>query len=379
MKYCQLNNFVVKNAPRGRYCDGGGLWLEKSNPKTGFWFLRYSANGKRKTISLGSIRFVSLKEAREKAVILRKNIHDGILPKSKSAEKENSLEKIIYALFESKKDTLKNNNHEKWLSPLKVHIFPKIGNMPIEKINQDILYDCLKPLWRDKNETASKILGRINLAMKYAVAKGLKVDLLAIPNVKILLGKSLESNNHIPSMPWQEIPLFFECLNNELISNLALKLLILTGVRSGSIRNMRWSQIEGDVWTIPAEYLKGQLGKISDFRVPLSKQALEVLDIAKTRKVNDLVFSSSASKPISDATMSKFMKDMGLDARPHGFRSSLRNWLAEELKAPYEIAETILSHVIGQKVQRAYLRTDFLEQRREIMQKWADFVVDKKG
>ncbi|WP_370931742.1 tyrosine-type recombinase/integrase [Bartonella sp. DGB1] len=378
MKYCQLNNATIKNAPRGRYCDGGGLWLEKSNLKAGVWFLRYSVNGKRKTISLGSIRFVSLKEAREKAVILRKNIHDGILPKSKSAEKENSLEKIIYALFESKKASIKNSNHEKWLSPLRVHIFPKIGNIPIEKINQDILYDCLKPLWIDKNETATKILSRVNLAMKYAVAKGIKVDLLAVPNVKILLGKSVESNNHIPSMPWQEIPLFFECLNNKKISNLALKLLILTGARSGSIRNMRWSQIKGDIWTIPAEYLKGQLGKVTDFRVPLSKQALELLDIAKTHQVNDLVFSSSAGRPIGEVTMYKVMTAMGLDARPHGFRSSLRNWLAEELKAPYEIAETILSHVVGQKVQRAYLRTDFLEQRREIMQKWSDFVVDKK-
>ncbi len=175
-------------------------------------------------------------------------------------------------------------------------------------------------------------------------------------------------------MPWKEVSAFYQSLDDNIVSNLALKLLILTGVRSMPIRHIRLEEINQSIWTIPKENMKGIVGKVFDFRVPLTNEAIAIIEKAKRIEKNGFLFVGNSGKPISDMTLSKFMKDRGIAYRPHGFRSSLRDWITETTSTPFEIAEFTLSHSVGNSVTKAYMRTDFLEQRRVLLEQWSSFV-----
>ena len=175
-------------------------------------------------------------------------------------------------------------------------------------------------------------------------------------------------------MAWQDVPAFYATLSNLTVTHLALRLLILTGLRSGPVRKCDVNQIDGDVWTIPGMIMKGRKGKTPDFRVPLSTEAIRIIQDVRPHEKNGFLFPSRSGTPISDMTMSRLMERRGLAERPHGFRSSLQDWLAEKANASTEVAETILAHPTGNQVTRAYLRSDFLEQRREFMERWAHYI-----
>lgn len=177
-------------------------------------------------------------------------------------------------------------------------------------------------------------------------------------------------------MPWKDVPAFYQSLSDGTVTHLALRLLILTGVRSGPLRYIREAQIDGDVWTIPGEAMKGRKNATSDFRVPLSSEALAVIEQTRRHARGGYLFPSIRKGVISDMTMSKFMERAKLDYRPHGFRSSLRDWIAETTDTPHEVAETVLGHTVGGAVERAYRRTDYLEQRRAVMEAWGKWVAN---
>ncbi|WP_245256837.1 site-specific integrase [Bartonella sp. DB5-6] len=381
----RLSVLSVKNLSKGKYADGAGLWLIKTAPDQGRWVFRFDLNKRRREMGLGSCSNVSLKEARFKASACRDLLDQGIDPIHQK-QKENlrragggiSLREIVSSAFEAKKNELKNEGKAaRWLTPLELHVFPKLGDMPITELTQVDIKGCISPIWKTKNETASKALSRLNIAIKHAAALGIDVDMQLIPKAKALLGKFIQNTQNIPAMPWKEVPKFFQSLNDELVSNLALKLLILTGVRSTPIRHIRSEEIYGSIWIIPKENMKGIVGKVSDFRVPLTAEALAVIEKAKKIEKNGFLFSGSSGKPISDVTLSKFMKDKGFNYRPHGFRSSLRDWIAETTSTPFEIAEFVLAHSVGSSVTKAYMRTDFLEQRRILLGQWASFISGK--
>jgi integrase len=155
--------------------------------------------------------------------------------------------------------------------------------------------------------------------------------------------------------------------------------LILTGVRSTPLRNIRLDQIEGDVWTVPAESMKGRKGATNPFRVPLSPEAKSIIDLARPHARNGFLFPNTRGGVISDMTISRMMERRGLEARPHGFRTSLRTWLAEATDAPHEVAEGMLAHIVDGGVVRAYRRTDYLEQRAKLADRWADHVTGGVG
>jgi len=156
---------------------------------------------------------------------------------------------------------------------------------------------------------------------------------------------------------------------------LALRLMILTTVRSAALRAARFDEIEGDIWTVPAERMKGMEGQVTDFRVPLSIEAQRVIGICREFSSNDFLFPSShAGKSISDRAIHKTLEGLKEAGQPHGFRTSFRTWVQDSNAAPFDVAETALSHIVGNKVERAYARSDLLDQRRILMQKWADFV-----
>ncbi len=372
----------IKSLPPGKHSDGAGLWLHRRDDGGGQWFLRVTIHGRRREMGLGSASEVSLKEARQSAEHWRSVSRQGIDPIKQREKERREAESNLHCLadvardaFESRKAELKDDGKAgRWFSPLELHVLPKLGKVPVADISQTDIRDTLKPIWHTKADTARKALNRLSIALRHAAALGLDVDLQATANAKKLLGNSQHTPQHIPAMPWIEVPEYYRTLEVPTSTNLALRMLILTAARSANIRFMRYDQIEEEVWTIPAEQMKGQKGKTSAFRVPLSDEALSVVDQAKPFDRDGFLFPGLRKGVISDMSMIKHMSDAGLPYRPHGFRSSLRDWVAERTNAPHEVAETCLGHVGGSQVERAYRRTDYLDKRREVMQGWGQFV-----
>lgn len=366
----------------GKYADGAGLWLIKRDDGGAQWVLRYTIHGRRREMGLGNLAQVSLKEARESADRWRAIVRAGKDPiKERERERREAarnihlLKDVAKDAFEVRKAELKGDGKAgRWFTPLELHVLPKLGKTPVAEIDQVSIRDVIAPIWHDKAVTARKAMNRLGIVMKHAAALGLDVDLQAVDKARALLGKSRHQAKHIPSMPWREVPAFYATLGDGTVTHLALRLLILTGLRSKPIRFIHESQIDGDVWTVPGEGMKGRRDATPDFRVPLSSYALAVIDQARRHARGGFLFPGARKGVMSDMTMLNHLDRAGLEYRPHGFRASLRNWIEEELSARYEVAEAVLAHVVGGAVERAYRRTDYLEQRREIMEKWGAFV-----
>lgn len=383
----KLSALAVKNAAPGKYNDGGGLWLFKREEGSGRWVLRVTVHGQRREMGLGSAADVSLKEAREAAErwrsVTRANL-DPIKERDRQrrevARKLYLMKEIAHDAFESRKAELKGDGVAgRWFSPLENHILPRLGKKPVASINQTDIRDALAPIWHSKADTARKALNRLSICMRHAAALGLDVDLQATEKAKALLGQQRHKATNIPALPWQEVPAFYATLSEGTVTHLALRLLILTGVRSGPLRFLHESQIEDDVWTIPGEAQKGRKDKTPDFRVPLSAEALAIIGQARRHARGGFLFPSVKKGVISDATMARLMERAEMTARPHGFRSSLRDWMAEATDAPEAIAEFMLGHSVGNKVERAYRRTDYLDQRRKLLERWAGYIVGSNG
>lgn len=385
VKYKLSSNFVKSAAP-GKYSDGAGLWFVKRKDGGGQWVLRIHVNGKRREMGLGSLSSVSLKLARERADEYRTMAHNDIDPiverkiqRRSINQPDRKLETIALDAFEARKAELKGDGKNgRWYSPLKLHILPKLGKMQVDEIDSTAIRETLLPIWHEKADTARKAVNRLNIVLNHAEALGIDVNIDATRKARILLGKQNHTVRNIPAMPWPDVPEFYQSLDELTVTHLALRLLILTGVRSYPLRFIRLDQIDGDIWTIPAENMKGPKGKTKAFRVPLSSEAKAVIECAKSFERNDYLFSAIRKGVISDATMSRHMERRGLADRPHGFRSSLRTWVAEATDAPYEVAEEVLAHKTDTLVARAYRRTDYLEMRKDIMENWAQFVTGKK-
>ena len=378
----KLTSAALRGYDPGKYSDGAGLWFHKRPDGGAQWFLRVTVHGKRREMGLGRYPDVSLKEAREVAERQRALVRNGTDPIKQRERDRREAESRLHILsdiaseaFESRKAELRGDGTAgRWFTPLELHVLPRLGKVPVVELDQRDIRDTLAPIWHTKADTARKALNRLSICMRHAAALGLDVDLQATEKAKALLGKQRHKPKNIPSMPWQGVPAFYQSLDDS-IGQLALRLLILTAVRSKPLRFMRLEQVSGNVWTIPEELVKGRRDATSAFRVPLSEEALHVIDLASKFERDGYLFPNVRRGVISDATMSRFMERRELEARPHGFRSSFRTWVAETTGTPHEIAETCLGHVTGSGVERAYKRTDFLEKRAVLMERWADVLL----
>ena len=233
----------------------------------------------------------------------------------------------------------------------------------------------------EKRETARRVRQRISAVMRWAVAQGYREDNPAGDAIGAALPKTGVRTRHQPALPYTEVRGAMErvrALRAYPTTVLAFEFLVLTACRSGEVRGARWEEmdLEGREWRIPPERMK--TNRIH--RVPLSTGALAVL--RKARSVvdgSDLVFPSVRGRALSDATISKMVRDLGIGAVPHGFRSSFRDWAAECSEAPREVCELALAHVNSDRVEAAYRRTDLFERRRELMEEWAAFLAGIKG
>ena len=378
--FMKLSARKAQTADKGIYQDGNGLILVKRNKASGFWKFRFSFDGKRPEMGVGSFPEVSLAQAREAAGDARRLVSEGINPiqARKDAELKRrgvpTLKEVIYAAHEARKASLKEGGAAgRWLSPLELHVIPEIGDKLVTDIDQNVIKDTLASIWRTKYPTADKALGRLRTALEYAKASGHDIDLDSVRMARVILGDPGHKVEHIKAMPWQEVPEFFQSLGYGSTTQrvLAFMILVGAGARTAPVRLAEYSEIEGDCWTVPAEKMKGREGQGADFRIPLNEPALELIDIC--RQLNGeskWIFPGPKGKPITDVMTSKFMRDRDLPYKPHGFRSSFREWMAH-IEISFEIAETAIAHRVGNKVSQAYMRDDYFEKRRVIMHDWA--------
>lgn len=328
-------------------------------------------------MGLGSLD-VSLKDARADAAKWRSLAQRGIDPikerrrqREEAAKERPTLELVMAEAFEARKAELKDDGRAgRWDSPLRVHVLPKLGKTPIVEIDQNDIRNTLAPVWHAKPEAAKKALHRLRLIIWYGAAKGLDVDLQAADKAKELLCKQRRAQSNFPALSWREVPAFYQSLNDATVTQLAFRFLILTTARSAEVRSCHLDEIDGDRWVLPPERMKAGRQHV----VPLSREALDVIEQAKGHARGGFLFPGRGKGVISDMTLTALLRRREMEARPHGFRSSFRTWCAEVTDTPREIAGACLAHSTSGPVESAYLRSGFLEQRRTLMQRWADFV-----
>lgn len=368
----------AKSLAAGKYADGQGLWLVKRSHQAGKWVLRLSVSGKRREMGLGPWPEVSLADARAKALEARAQLRDGSDPvterqKAQILAQPTSFAEVLDSCFKARQAELKGDGHAgRWLSPLKTHIVPKIGSLPVASIDQHVLKRTLDPIWHDKAETAEKALSRIGIVLKHAAALGLEVDLQATMKAQALLGKQRRTRTNIPALPYQEAPAFYQWLcTKELQSCFVLRFLLLTACRTGEARFATTDELQADLLIIPPDRTK--TGK--EHKIPLTDEARRCINEAHKVAECKLLFPSTKGKPLSDATMSRFMEREGYKARPHGLRATFRSWAEECTDAPFEVKEACLGHAVDMGVVGAYQRSERLEKRKKLLNAWTRFLV----
>lgn len=384
----KLTAIAVKKAQEGKLFDGGGLHLDKKGD-TGKWVYRYSHLGRRREMGLGSWPTVALADARRErdrwAAVLAAG-QDPIAQRDAQREAElaalsrsdPTFAEMTAIVFEAKRETLRGGGTRgRWLSPLETHVLPVLGGMRLSAIQQTDIHRALKPIWRTKHPTAIKALNRTRIVFREAKLMGYDCDPFMVDQAQYRLGEVLYKSAPMPSTPWQEIPSVWQRLNNGAIGDACLRLMILTLVRLDGCAGARLDEIEGDIWTVPADRMKGREGQVEDFRVPLSAEALAIIEGVAPFAQNGLIFPGQTGSAIQSRALEKRLDRIGETGRPHGFRSSFRSWVQDTDACSWEVSEKILAHTIGNKVERAYARSDLLERRRPVMQAWADYVTGR--
>jgi integrase len=365
----------------GRYSDGDGLFLELNGKNSGRWLLRVQMGGRRRDFGLGSLRSVSLADAREAAFLMRKKIAPGIDPVA-----ERKQERLVIPTFRKAAELVhaehekawKNGKHQnQWIASLKTYAFPSLGDRLVSEIEGPLIRDVLAPIWLAKPETARRVRQRIGTVLDWSYARGFRATEAPMRSLSKGLPRQPKKDKHFAALPYSSIPDFLRKLGErESVGRVALEALILTAARSGEIRGATWSELdlETALWTVPAARMKMGRAHV----VPLSPETVDVFKRAQKFKAGagDLVFpGQNPQKPLSDMTLLKILRDMDLEVTVHGFRSAFRDWVAEQTDYAGEVAEAALAHTVSNKVEAAYRRTDFLDKRRLLMRDWAEFCI----
>ncbi len=375
--------------------DGGGLWLEVKKTGTKSWVYRYRLHGRDREMGLGAWPDVSLKSAREKASNCRALKAEGIDPIENRNQEKNRLileqsrnktfVQCVDEYLTEKSSEWKNPKHrQQWRNTLYTYAVPIMGDMPVKEIGIEHVLKVLKPIWNEKTETASRVRLRINKVLDWATVMKYREGLNPASwdgNLKEVLAspaKIKQAKNHA-ALHYSDVPELITKLDKkETIGAYGLKLCILTATRTGEVIGAKWSEIDFDaeVWTIPKERMKAK----KEHQVPLSESAIQLLKKIPRQVGNDYVFTGlKHGKPISNMAMLKLLKqDLGYENYTvHGFRSSFRDWGAEQTSYPREVQEAALAHQLKDKSEAAYARSNHLEKRRLLMMEWDKYLAGK--
>jgi integrase len=367
--------------------DGAGLYLQVTQAGVPSWIFRYSVGGKReRAMGLGPLHTITLKRAREKAAQCREQRLDGIDPLEarKTARIEAAVasartmtfRQCAEAYIAAHGDSWTNPKHAKqWRTTIETYAYPILGDLPVQAIDVDLVVRVLEPIWKTKNETASRLRGRLENILSWAsVRKFRQGDNPARwrGHLEELFAKRSAAVHHA-ALPYRDLPDFVAALGGrEGIAARALEFTILTACRSGEVLGARWSEIDmqGRLWVIPA----GRMKSGREQRVPLSAGAMAILEALP--RDGELVFPGTREgRPLNNTATMMMLRRMGRgDFTVHGFRSTFRDWAAEVSHFPHEVAEMALAHAVGSKVELAYRRSDLFERRRQLAEEWSAFV-----
>jgi integrase len=404
----KLTAKAVQTAKPGRHADGGGLYLLVKPTGARSWLLRVQVDGRRRDIGLGSVETaalalrsdigddlpleekskLTLAEARELSARLRNAAKAGRDPaaeRKKDRKPPPSFKDAAIATH--KAQTASHSWSDKtagaFLSSLETHAYPTLGKMRVDLVEAEHIANALAPIWTAKPDMAKKVRQRIATVLDFAKAKSWRATEAPRKAVGALTGKT-KKGGHFEAMPYAEVPGYFRRLMNETPTKgrLGLMLAIATVARSIEVREARWQHVNTDKrdWHRPAELMRKNN---EAHTVTLNDAALWVLahiaEVSDPTKPESLLLSNSKGKPLSDMTISKVMRDAGLQYVPHGFRSSFRDWAAEQHpEIPDPVAEAALSHSVPDAVIAAYKRTKFLEMRRTLLDHWSAFILSDR-
>lgn len=377
----KLTSATVKSkAIPGFYADGQGLYLKVDPSGAKRWIQRLVIQGKRRDLGLGSASLVPLAEARELAVAQRKLAragHDPLYAKKlqQGVPTFEAAANTVHKLYEP---TWRNEKHAKqWINTLRDYVFPHFGTKKVNEVSSSDVMNALTPIWTARPETARRIKQRISAVLQWSIAHGLRSDNPAEMASKTLPKRDWSKIKHQRALPYKKVAAAIKKVKSSQASNsskLALEFMILTATRSGETRGAKWSEFELEKaeWIIPAERMKAK----RSHRVPLSKRCIGILaEAKKDQPKSSVVFpGSSENSMLSDTTLSKLLKELSIEAVPHGFRSSFRDWAGEQTNFAREVCEFALAHVIKDKAEAAYARSDLFDKRRALMNEWSNFL-----
>lgn len=384
---------VSKIDAPGLHFVGGvqGLALQKTAGSARSWLLRVMVGGKRREMGLGSYPEVTLAKARDKAREARESIRRGVDPIEQQRVAQSSLRAAVAAeltfdecssaYIKAHESGWRNLKHgQQWRNTLKQYASPVMGSLLVRDVKLPHVLSVLEPIWIEKNETAVRLRGRIELVLDWAAARGLREG----PNparwrghLDKLLARPSKVNRreHHAALPVAVVGAFMARLrSSEGMGARALEFAILTAARSGEVRGATWHEIDLDakVWAVPGTRMKAG----NDHRVPLADEVVDLLKALPRMSGTDLVFPGPRGGKLSDMTLLAVLRRSEVAAVPHGFRSTFRDWAAERTNYPRDVAEMALAHTIGDKVEAAYRRGDMFEKRRRMMVDWAAFLAN---
>ena len=379
-----LSPAFVRSAPPGRHADGNGLYLFVQPSGTRSWIQRLLVRGRRRELGLGSVALVPLAKAREKALANRTLARQGGDPLAEKRRTEGipTFAEAAARVLEQKRGGWRGRRHPReWMSSLRRFAFPRIGNMPVSEVTSADLLEILTPIWHRKASSARRVRQRLRAVLEWAVAMEYRLD-NPCDRIGPVLGAQQDVVEHMRALPHREVASVIRTVRASgavPAARLAFEFLVLTAARWGEVRWAEWAEIDrdGGVWTVPARRMKAN----RRHWVPLCGRALEILEAAQAlgEGASPLVFTRQGGKPLDDKQLRKLLRDHGIAAVPHGFRSTFRDWAAEETDHPREVIEAALAHVVQNRVEAAYARSDLFERRRVLMHDWARYLAQGSG
>ena len=379
-----LSAAFVRSAPPGRHADGNGLYLFVQPAGTRSWVQRLVIRGRRRELGLGAAALIPLAKAREQALANRMLARSGGDPLSEKRRVQGvpTFAEAAQCVLEQKRGGWRGRWHaQSWIRSLERYAFPRIGRRPVSEVNTADVLEILTPIWHAKAETARAVRQRIRSVLEWAIAMDLRND-NPCDRVLPVLGPQNDIVTHRLALPHKDVAAAIETVRSSGSGQPAVKLafefLVLTAARSAEVRLATWTEINRTdrVWTISAMRMKAK----REHRVPLCERALEILDAARALgDGNPLVFPMRSGRPISASTLPKMLQYHRIAAVAHGFRSSFRDWAAEETDHPREVIEAALAHVVQNKVEAAYARSDLFERRRRLMNDWSAYLDAEQG
>ena len=375
----RLSPAFVRSAPAGRHCDGNGLYLYVKPSGARSWVQRLVIRGRRRDIGLGSVALVPLAEVRETARANRKLAREGgdPLAERRRARGIPSFAEAAVRVLKQKQGGWRSQRHGRdWLSSLERYAFGRIGEISVAEVTTADVLEILTPIWHAKGSTAQSVHQRIRSVLEWAVAMEYRTD-NPCDRVRAVLGLQSRVVKHMRALPHREVGSAIRKARRTdgmPVARLAFEFLVLTAARWGEVRWAEWSEIDlgEEMWTVPATRMKAK----REHRVPLCRRALEILEEARALggEGSRLVFTRRNGKPLIEKRLRQLTQKHRMAAVPHGFRSSFRDWAAEETDHPREVVEAALAHVVQNKVEAAYRRSDLFERRRRLMDDWAAYV-----